>query len=141
MFIPDPGPEFFPSPDPHQSILSILTKKISSGLFIPDLDPDFYPSQIPDPGVEKAPDPGSQIRIRKTGHGSNQCCDSGIQCLFDPRIRDPGWLKYQDQDPNIPDHETRISQEDYFFSISNREKPLCFKQRVENWLYPHPPSF
>jgi hypothetical protein len=27
------------------------------GLFIPD--PDFYPSRIPNPGVKKAPDPGS----------------------------------------------------------------------------------
>jgi hypothetical protein len=26
---------------------------------IPDLDLDFYPSRIPDPGVKKAPDPGS----------------------------------------------------------------------------------
>ncbi len=28
-------------------------------VFIPDLDLDFYPSRIPDPGVKKAPDPGS----------------------------------------------------------------------------------
>jgi hypothetical protein len=28
-----------------------------SGMFIPD--PTFYPSRIPDPGVKKAPDPGS----------------------------------------------------------------------------------
>jgi hypothetical protein len=27
----------------------------------------FYPSRIPDPGVKKAPDPGSRIRIRNTG--------------------------------------------------------------------------
>ncbi len=27
----------------------------------------FYPFRIPDPGVKKAPDPGSQIRIRNTG--------------------------------------------------------------------------
>jgi hypothetical protein len=26
----------------------------------------FYPSRIPDPGVKKAPDPGSRIRIRNT---------------------------------------------------------------------------
>ncbi len=28
-------------------------------LFIPDPDPDFYSSRIQDPGVKKAPDPGS----------------------------------------------------------------------------------
>jgi hypothetical protein len=33
--------------------------EIRSGLFIPDPDPGFYPSLIPDPGVKKAPDPGS----------------------------------------------------------------------------------
>jgi hypothetical protein len=45
--------------------LSILTQKIvsnlleiRSGLFIPDPDPDFF-LPIPDPGVKKAPDPGS----------------------------------------------------------------------------------
>jgi hypothetical protein len=33
---------------------------------------------------------------------------SGIRCLFDPWIRDPGWVKNQNPDPgsglNIPDH-------------------------------------
>jgi hypothetical protein len=41
-----------------------------------------------------------------------QCCGSGsgIRCLFDPWIRDPGWVNNQDPDPgsgsrlNIPDH-------------------------------------
>jgi hypothetical protein len=41
-----------------------------------------------------------------------QCCGSGsvIRCIFDPWIRDPGWVKDQDLDPgsrsgmNIPDH-------------------------------------
>jgi hypothetical protein len=32
----------------------------------------FYPSRIPDPGVKKAPDPGSRIRIRNTPLRS--CC-------------------------------------------------------------------
>jgi hypothetical protein len=74
MFIPDrtffhPGSELSPSriPDPKSSSknLSILTPKkakkwfLSSGLFIPDPDADFLPSWIPDPGVKKAPDPGS----------------------------------------------------------------------------------
>ncbi len=35
-------------------------------MFIPDPDLDFYPSRIPEPGVEKARDPGSRIRIRNT---------------------------------------------------------------------------
>ncbi len=26
------------------------------------------------------------------------CCGSGIRCLFDPWIRDPGWVKSQDPD-------------------------------------------
>jgi hypothetical protein len=31
-------------------------------LFIPDPDPDFfYPSRIPNPGLRKAPDPGSGL--------------------------------------------------------------------------------
>ncbi len=62
--IPDPGSKRFriPDPDPHQRILSI-----------------FHPSRIPDPGVEKSPDPGSRgrkvtgsrIRIRNTGFQSH----------------------------------------------------------------------
>ncbi len=76
MFIPDLGSDFFPSrirtvsiPDPHQRI-SILTPKkpkkwfLSSRKYdpgcssrIPDPDADFQ--SIPDPGVKKAPDPGS----------------------------------------------------------------------------------
>jgi hypothetical protein len=30
---------------------------------MPDPDADFLPSRIPDPGVKKAPNPGSRIRI------------------------------------------------------------------------------
>jgi hypothetical protein len=81
MFIPDPGSDFFPSrirtvsiPDPGSSSknLSILTpkkakkwflssKKYDSGSSsgIPDPDADFLPPRIPDPGVKKAPNPGS----------------------------------------------------------------------------------
>jgi hypothetical protein len=35
-----------------------------------------------------------------------QCCGSGIRCLFDPWIRDPGWVKNQDSgsEMNNPDH-------------------------------------
>jgi hypothetical protein len=82
-----PDPTFFhpgsrirtvSNPDPHQRI-SILTPKKAKKWFlssknydpgcssrIPDPDADFLPSRIPDPGVKKAPDPGSRIRIRNT---------------------------------------------------------------------------
>jgi hypothetical protein len=58
------GSEFFPSripgqkdsripdPDPHQTNLSILKLFLRSRLI-------FYPSRISDPGLKKAPDPGS----------------------------------------------------------------------------------
>jgi hypothetical protein len=29
----------------------------------------------------------------------NQCCGSGIRCLFSPWFRDPGWVKNLDPDP------------------------------------------
>jgi hypothetical protein len=71
-----PGSEFSKrfrilDPDPLQRIEVFLTQKIvsklskiSAGMFIPDSDLDFLP--IPDLGVKKAPDLGSQIRIRNT---------------------------------------------------------------------------
>jgi hypothetical protein len=83
MFIPDPGSDFFPSriPDPNclhpgSRILIkefkyfnpkkakncfLSSKKYVPGCSsrIPDPDADFLPSRIPDPGVKKAPDPGS----------------------------------------------------------------------------------
>jgi hypothetical protein len=43
-------------------------------------------------------------------HIPDQCCGSGIRCLFDPRIRNPTWVKNLDPDPgsgsgmNNPDH-------------------------------------
>jgi hypothetical protein len=50
-----------------QKIISKLSE-ILSGMFIPDSDPDpdldFYPSLIPDPGVKKAPDPGSATLLK-----------------------------------------------------------------------------
>ncbi len=78
MFIPDPGSEeLFSIPDPGskrfpdpgsgstsknriiltQNIVSKLSDMIRSGPLIADPDLDFIP--IPDPGVKKAPDPGS----------------------------------------------------------------------------------
>jgi hypothetical protein len=68
--VEDPGflsrIRIFPIPEPGTASqnLSLLTQKwvsklseIWSGLFIPDPDLDFLP--IPDPGVKKAPHPGS----------------------------------------------------------------------------------
>jgi hypothetical protein len=85
-----PGSDFFPSriPDPNclhpgSRILIkelkyfnpqkskkkwfLRSKKYDPGCSsrIPDPDADFLPSRIPDPGVKKAPNPGS--RIRNTG--------------------------------------------------------------------------
>ncbi len=86
-----PDPTFFhpesrirtasiPDPGSASKNLSILTPKKTKKWFlssrkydpgclsrIPDPDADFYPSRIPDPGVKKALDPGSRIRIRNTG--------------------------------------------------------------------------
>ena len=79
MFIPYPGSDFFPSrirtvsiPDLESASknLSILTPKKPKKWFLSSrkYDPGcssrirmltFYPSKIPDPGVKKAPDPGS----------------------------------------------------------------------------------
>ncbi len=47
----------------NQKIVSKLSA-VCSGMLILDPDLDFLP--IPDPGVKKAPDPGSQIWIRNT---------------------------------------------------------------------------
>jgi hypothetical protein len=46
----------------------------SSRIRIPDLDPDCYPSRIPDPGVKKAPVPGS---------GSATLTESGPDSLYE----------------------------------------------------------
>ncbi len=39
---------------------------------IPDPDADFYPSRIPDPGVKKAPDPGSGFATLTKYYGSGR---------------------------------------------------------------------
>ncbi len=43
-----------------------------------------------------------------TSSGADQDPGSGIRCLFDPWIRDPGWVESQHPDPgsgmNNPDH-------------------------------------
>jgi hypothetical protein len=60
-----------------QRIIKLFTKKIVKKLFkiwswdpgsgIRDSGSGKNPFWIPDPGVKKAPDPGSRIRIRNTG--------------------------------------------------------------------------
>jgi hypothetical protein len=87
-----PGSRFqlFSIPDPGSSSknLSILTPKKAKKWFlsskkydpgcssrIPDPDADFLPSRIPDPGVKKALNPGSRIRIRITDH---QCLPKAL---------------------------------------------------------------
>jgi hypothetical protein len=71
--IPDPGSKRFPDPEsenphPHERILVLKTEKIfvALGNMIRDVHSGsvssiliFYPSQIPEPGVKRAPDPGS----------------------------------------------------------------------------------
>jgi hypothetical protein len=60
---------------PHQRIKVFLTHKIVSklselwsGMFIPDPGSGSWFFAHPDPGVKKAPDSGSRIRIRNTGY-------------------------------------------------------------------------
>ena len=43
-----------------------MIRVVHPGSRIPDPDADFLPSRIPDPGVKKAPNPGSRIWIRNT---------------------------------------------------------------------------
>jgi hypothetical protein len=100
MFIPDPGSDFFPSriPDPNclhpgSRILIkefkyfnpkkgkkwfLSSKKYDPGCSsrIPDPDADFLPSRIPDPGVKKAPNPGSATLNKRERKYENQCCGS-----------------------------------------------------------------
>jgi hypothetical protein len=67
--IPDPGSELFPSRirikefkyfNPKKWFLSSRKYDLGCSSRIRILT--FYPSRIPDPGVKKAPDPGSRIR-------------------------------------------------------------------------------
>jgi hypothetical protein len=45
-----------------------MIRVVHPGSRISDPDADFLPSRIPDPGVKKAPNPGSRIRIRNTAY-------------------------------------------------------------------------
>ncbi len=79
MFIPDPtffhpGSELSPSRirikefkcfNPKKWFLSSRKYDLGCSSRIPDPDADFYPSRIPDPGVKKAPDPGSGTLVHR----------------------------------------------------------------------------
>ncbi len=93
-----PDPTFFhprswirtvsiPDPGSSSKNLSILTPKKAKKWFlsskkydpvcssrIPDPDADFLLSRIPDPGVKKAPNPGSRIRFRNTASSASAGC-------------------------------------------------------------------
>ncbi len=85
-------------------------------------DPDWIristesisPATDPDPGQPKWSQKGENEEISRSKNSLEgwrfllnperplkQCCGSvfGIRCLFDPWIRDPGWVKNQDPDP------------------------------------------
>ncbi len=91
--IPDPtffhpGPRIrtvsIPDPGSSSKNVSILTPKKAKKWFlsskkydpgcssrIPDPDANFLPSRIPDPGVKKAPNPGSRIRNTALQNSNN----------------------------------------------------------------------
>ncbi len=94
-----PGSDFFPFriPDPNclhpGSRIRIKEFKCfnpkkwflssrKSGLFIPDPGSGCWLLPIPDPGVKKAPDPGSRIRIRNTGCMQKQRLGSCSSAAF-----------------------------------------------------------
>jgi hypothetical protein len=49
-----------------------------------------------------------RILLSSSKNSKKQCCGSGIRCIFDPWIWDPGWVESQHPDPgsgmNNPDH-------------------------------------
>jgi hypothetical protein len=80
---------FHPGSASASKNLSILTQKwflssqkydpcCSSRIRIPDPDPDYLP--ITDPGVKKAPDPRSRIRIRNIGRSPTDL--TGPETIF-----------------------------------------------------------
>jgi hypothetical protein len=71
-------------------------------------------------------------------YSNRQCCGSGsgIGCLFDPWIRDPGWVESQHPDPgsamNNPDH-TFKSLETILFFGGGGVKILKFFDEDPGW--------
>ncbi len=62
-----------------KELLKFLPKKFSIcsqiyGFGIRDPEKTYSGSRIPDPGVKKAPDPRSRIRIRNTGKSETRFC-------------------------------------------------------------------
>jgi hypothetical protein len=97
MFIPDPNC-FYPGSRIRVKEFKyfntkkwfLSTRKYDPGCAFWILILTFYPSRISDPGVKKAPDPGSRIRIRNTGFNILQVLRIQIRDpgLFNPGIRD-----------------------------------------------------
>jgi hypothetical protein len=79
-----------------------MIRVVHPGSRIPDPDADFLPSRIPDPGVKKAPNPGSRIRIRNTAVkllnlSFNADPDPAFYSNVDP---DPGPASKANADPD-----------------------------------------
>jgi hypothetical protein len=100
LSIPDPRSEFFPSR--HKSwirikeveyfnpkILFLSTWKYDLGCSSRIRILSFYPSRIPDPGVKKAPDPGSRsTTLPSTAESSiAPCCVAGGQPPHQQRVQ------------------------------------------------------
>jgi hypothetical protein len=66
---------------------------------------------------------------RNSRLANNQCCGSGIRCLFDPWIRDPGWvevsIRIRDEQPGSYFLELR----NHFFGV----KTLKFFYADPGW--------
>jgi hypothetical protein len=54
-----------------------MIRVVHPGPRIPDPYADFYPSRIPDPGVKKAPDPGSATLVPTL---LSRVCSCELQC-------------------------------------------------------------
>ncbi len=71
---------------------------LGSGIRDPGSGKNLF--RIPDPGVQKHPDPGSG--------SATLVADPGSGAFFYPWILDPGWVESQHPDPgfwmNNPDH-------------------------------------
>ncbi len=83
-------------------------------------------------------------RLRLQCQSRNQCCGSGIQCLFDPWIRDPGWVKNKDEHPGSYFRELRNNFLGYKYlrflmRIRLRDQRQHCSQ--QSWVhFQHPPT-